>query len=349
MRWVLAYACAFVVLMSLAARKEQRYLAPVFLALDVLAARGLVEAAAAIGRCSRLQKPAVASAAFLCAGLVVHAGAVLRHTPHYGTHYNLLLGGSRVAQHVLPLGDQGEGLELAARFLNHQAKADEMTVAVHRGSLVFRRNFEGATAPIDAPNVDYWVFQINAVQRELAIDRWGDIWDALQRTEPLWSVTFDGVPYVWVYRAYPHTLDSFDIEHQLDVRLGDHIELVGYRLDSDEVSSGDTLAVTLYWQSDGRLTGDNHVFVHLLGSDGSLAAQHDGVPYEGTRATWTWRDAEIVPDEHTLPTSALPTGTYRLSVGMYDYSTKDRLPAVSADSGRLTDDSVPLAEIRLLP
>jgi hypothetical protein len=41
----------------------------------------------------------------------------------------IALGGSRVAQHILHLGDQGEGFDLAARLLNRMSGAEVLTVA----------------------------------------------------------------------------------------------------------------------------------------------------------------------------------------------------------------------------
>ncbi len=136
--------------------------------------------------------------------------------------------------------------------------------------------------------------------------------------------------------------------HRLDVRQGDHVRLRGYRLSSGELMAGDTLTVTLLWQSDSRLSGGYHVFVHLLDAEGQLAAQHDGVPVEGERPTWSWWDGEVIQDEHLLVTDRdLPAGAYTLSVGMYDLSTGARLPAVGPAGARLINDSIPLQEIQV--
>jgi hypothetical protein len=202
--------------------------------------------------------------------------------------------------------------------------------------------------PIDHPDVDYWVFAINSNQRGLNIDRWMEIWEACQQTEPLWSISFDDVPYVWIYRAYPHDPEAFDIERQLDVQLGNQIRLLGYRLKPGNPATGDNLTVTLFWQSDGRLTSDYHVFVHLLDPGGQLIAQHDGVPVDGERPAWSWRDGEVIQDEHVVITDArLPTGAYALSVGMYDFTTEARLPAVNPNGERLPEDRIPLQAIKV--
>jgi hypothetical protein len=76
--------------------------------------------------------------------------------------------------------------------------------------------------------------------------------------------------------------------------------------------------VTLYWLA-LRETGQNYkAFVHLLGSDGSVIAQHDGDPVGGYTPTTRWRPGEIIADRHiiALPES-LPAGDYGLRAGLY--------------------------------
>jgi hypothetical protein len=347
--WMLIYASCFFLMTTLAAKKGPRYLLPTFLALDMLAAWGLVQMARAIGQWGRLRKSAWVPAAIITTALVAQAGTVLRHHPYYDTHHNLLLGGSRVAQHILPLGQQGEGLDLAAQFLNSYRGAEQRSAGLQERSVkLFQRHFVGHALPIEHPDVDYRVFAINSNQRELNIDRWREIWEACSQTEPLWSVSFDGVPYVWVCRAYPHDPQAFAIERRLDVQLGDHISLLGYKLSSSEISTGDALTVTLFWQSDGRVINDYHVFVHLLDAEEQLVAQHDGVPVRGERPAWSWRDGEIIQDEHLLITvPTLPADTYTLSAGMYDFTTEVRLPAVSLTGERLPEDRILLQEVQV--
>jgi hypothetical protein len=274
--------------------------------------------------------------------------AVLRHNPYYGTHHNLLLGGSSVAQRVLPIGDQAEGLDLAGRFLNTYPNSQGLTAGVQqRGIRVFHRNFAGAPRPIEASGVDYWVFQANPIQRQLNPERWEKIWEVNQDEKPLWSVAFDGVTYAWIYRAYPHDARDLAIKYPLDVGIGDQIAMLGYELSNDELQSGDPLSVTLFWQSDGRIVPDYHVFVHLLDESGLLAAQRDGVPVAATRPTWTWRDGEVLEDLYTLDTAGLAAGPYSLQVGMYDFGTGDRLPASGSDGADAPSDAVKLRDVVL--
>jgi hypothetical protein len=68
-------------------------------------------------------------------------------------------------------------------------------------------------------------------------------------------------------------------------------------------------------------------FVHLLDKEGNLVAQQDQIPGQGAYPTSGWLAGEMVSDTYTI---GLPTGldydTYRLSVGLYELSTAERLP-----------------------
>jgi len=347
-RYVLVYATAFLLQMTLSAKKTSRYVLPVFLALDVLAAWGLVRGMETL-RARTTWLTGRASALLLAGVLALHSGLVLRVHPYPGTHHNLLLGGSRVARSLFQLGDQGEGLDRAARYLNQKPGAGFLTVGIcDPGNLMFRENFKGVTKPINHTTVDYRVFHVNDVQRSVRFEHCETYWEACQAAGPIWTQSFDGVPYVWVCSAYARDLSAFSVDHRVDARLGDHVELLGYTLPSTMISAGDTFSVTLFWRSDGLVGADNHVFVHVLDQGGNLVAQHDGVPASRDRPTWGWQKGEVVRDDHPVPVPAgLPRGTYTLSVGMYDYGTKARLPARDADGTELPGGQITLSELAI--
>jgi predicted membrane-bound mannosyltransferase len=349
--WLSIYAVGFFLMMAIGAKKRRPYLIPTFLALDILAAWGVAQMAKVVGRSRRLLNLNWVPAAIVTLALVVQAGAVLRHHPYYDVHHNLLLGGLPVAQYILPVGDQGEGLDSAARFLNGYPGAERRTVGLQKRFVdSFQRDFVGHTQRINEPGADYRVFAVNVNQRRLNVDEWEEMWEACQQAGPLWSISFDGVPYAWICPAYPTDLEAFAIDHHSDARLGDHISLLGYQLSDAQLSAGDALTVTLFWQSDGRLIENYHVFVHLLDADGHMVAQHDGVPGQGERPTWDWRDREVLQDDHTLLIDTdSPLGMYTLSVGMYDFQTITRLPVIGPDGERLGDDRVSLGQVVIEP
>jgi hypothetical protein len=115
--------------------------------------------------------------------------------------------------------------------------------------------------------------------------------------------------------------------------FGDIARLVGYDAPQDVVS-GEAVPVTLYWQSmtDGPMVNYT-VFVHLIAADGRLVAQHDSPPAGGTRPTGEWLSGEYITDAHNLVWREPAAGPARLSVGLYDPATGERLRlADGADS-----------------
>jgi hypothetical protein len=78
---------------------------------------------------------------------------------------------------------------------------------------------------------------------------------------------------------------------------------------------------------------DYTVFVHLVGPDDQLLAQHDGQPWSKVPLpTSTWQPGEELRDEHRLSLPPdLPPGSYRLQAGAYDWQTLERLLVLEND------------------
>ncbi len=110
------------------------------------------------------------------------------------------------------------------------------------------------------------------------------------------------------------------------VSLDDMVELTGYDLPPGPWQPGDIVPLTLFWKRLTALEKDYNVFVHLLGTNGELAAQNDSAPVGGDRPTSSWSESEEVVDRHglLLPEN-LPPGEYVLAVGMYLPATGVRL------------------------
>lgn len=149
-------------------------------------------------------------------------------------------------------------------------------------------------------------------------------------------------------QARDRTYDLPPIENSMDARVGEHIMLRGYDLDPSLPSPGDTLDLTLYWQTTGRVHGDYKVFVHLYDAAVELRAQVDAFPQDGNAPTNSWLADEVIEDSYTvqLP-SDLPAGRYQLVAGIYDPATGQRLPARDAGGQSLPNDAVPLESFQL--
>lgn len=133
--------------------------------------------------------------------------------------------------------------------------------------------------------------------------------------------------------------------HPLQANLDGKMELLGYDLSPLLVRPGRDLIVTLYWQASAPMDQDYTVFVHLVGPDGQLVAQHDHQPWwKVPLPTSTWQPGEELRDQHTLQLPPeLPSGSYHLQIGAYRWQTLERLPVI--EDNALVDNYIELGNI----
>ena len=138
---------------------------------------------------------------------------------------------------------------------------------------------------------------------------------------------------------------------RVEYRFGNAIELAGVELPTEAVGAGKTLPVTLYWRADAPVDTGYTVFVHLLDDSGTLCAQRDTIPADGTRPTTGWLPGEVICDTIVLPIPADATaGTYRVAVGMYRALDGRRLPVTGADGNPVAGERVVLdTPVEVLP
>jgi 4-amino-4-deoxy-L-arabinose transferase-like glycosyltransferase len=214
--WLLwGFVLGYIVLMTLGMKKFDRYILPVFPPLQALAAAGLW--AGWDGFLRRIARPWVAQhgAPALVGGLLAGGAlAILPHAPHYFAYYNPLLGGAHTADDVLLIG-RGEGLDLAADYLNHLPNAANAEV-VARSMSTFAPLFVGRTVSpyaYDPARTDYIVFYVNEIQR-------GHMPELLERyygvVEPLHVVRLHGIDYVYIYANSAHEAPLAWIEEHAD-------------------------------------------------------------------------------------------------------------------------------------
>ncbi len=350
MVWLFAaYAAFFTAQMCLSARKELVYLLPAFPALDMLAALGVARTADSVTRVRRWQRLDWLPSAIVGGVLVLQAVLVLPRHPYYGTLHNRLLGGTRVAQYILPLQDQGEGLDLAGQYLNTLPRAQRARAGLYRRSAsIFRRNFVGATSNISDPRANYRIYYVNQVMRRLGSEAWEEMWHLDRQEEPLWTVTFGGVTYVWVYGAPPAKPAAGGPEYEVNCQFGEHIQLDRVRISTEVLAPGDKLTVVPVWMSNGDIERSYKVFCHILSQTGELAAQRDDFPLAGVRQTPSWRPGELIEDSYEIKLEDdMPPGEYQVSLGMYDPESMHRLPVYDAAGRQLADERVVLTSVRV--
>ena len=182
-------------MMTLGAKKFDRYLLPAVPALVVLASLGwwlLLE---------RVRQP-IGAARPGRSGWRCSARLPLVSTyPYPLSYYNPLLGGGAAAQRTVMIGN-GEGLDQAARWLAAQPNAAELRVAAHSWDIL------AGLVPADGEplrdgipdDADYIV----TYGRRIQMHRWGPSLERyLAANPPVYTVWINGIEYVHIHPG-PH-------------------------------------------------------------------------------------------------------------------------------------------------
>jgi hypothetical protein len=127
------------------------------------------------------------------------------------------------------------------------------------------------------------------------------------------------------------------------------MRLVGYHIESTTVRPGESLFITLYWQTDRPIGEGYTAFTHVDSGDpqNPVLAQRDGQPCQGLYPTAAWRQGDLVPDSFaiTIPQDAAP-GTYAVSIGWYAFPSLERQALINAERA-LPDNRAWLMDIRV--
>lgn len=118
-----------------------------------------------------------------------------------------------------------------------------------------------------------------------------------------------------------------------DILFGEHIHLVGYALSHDDLLAGDVLQILLQWRADATMNTRYKVFIQLIDDAGQVVAQRDAEPSGWNRPTITWKQDEIIADQHALIIpNDLTASHYILIVGLYNADNPlERLPVGATD------------------
>jgi 4-amino-4-deoxy-L-arabinose transferase-like glycosyltransferase len=204
---LIAFGLGFLLMMTLGAKKLDRYALPIFPALGVLAAVGLSAAyrwlhnvmAAASSATTASMLPWKGTAAALVFVLAIWPAAATY--PYYLSFYNPLLGGGPAAQRTVMVGN-GEGLDQVASWLNDRPGAADHWIIAHSFDIL-QPLIEASGEPLRdrvPANADFVVlyrFQIQIGQSPRVLDEY------LHRRTPEHVVWINGVEYARIYRG-PH-------------------------------------------------------------------------------------------------------------------------------------------------
>ena len=203
---LILYVLLFTIFMSLGEKKLERYVLPVFPILDIIGAVGLFVAFEALtNKFYKKLSNKDAFAVLVILVFVFQSFSIIAIHPYPLSYYNPVVGGPAKAQEILCIG-RGEGIDLAAKYLNQKEDPENITVASDFHYLL-AVHFKGKvkTLIVDKyePNtldeVDYLALCVTGVQKQnLRIPN--EILEYHYKHEPEYTVIINGIEYVWIYK-----------------------------------------------------------------------------------------------------------------------------------------------------
>ncbi|MBD2745034.1 glycosyltransferase family 39 protein [Coleofasciculus sp. FACHB-1120] len=256
---------------------------------------------------------------------------LIPYYPYYISYYNPLLGGSGAAKQIFMIG-QGEGLDLAAKWLNQSPNAKEIKVASWYSSS-FAAYFYGQTLPIEKdilPDPQPWttanrvVLYYNQFQRQLPEPKAIAYFVPQQ---PLYAARLHDIDYARVYPGpVPLPEDLERIQVPLSVFFGKQVQLLGYDLNTSKLLPDEALVVTFYWKFLAPMPPDMTINISLRDTQGNLQNRSDARPLDGYFFTDKVTSGTVLRDVHKLTlTPGTPANRYRLEVGWYSPSNGQAL------------------------
>lgn len=340
------FVLLFTLAMSVFPKKFDRYLVPVFPALDVLAALGLVTLVGwALTPLLRgdmrgwLIHTRARAALLAAVGAAALLNAAWWH-PYGLAAFNQILGGAPAGARTFAMG-WGEGMDQVAAWLNQQPDITQVSATIERSAVInplmrTGARMRGATNSDVNPSDAYLVVYLSQVQAGPPLPPYSRFYG---RATPLHTVRIHGVDYAWIYRVPPPTARKIQAE------FGGLVQLYGVdRAGAPE--RGQDLRYRLTWYVPAQAGSDPWLFAHLIGPDGRRYAQAD-IPYP----VRTWPALRYTPTELPLRLPAdAPAGAYRVVVGLYDQPSGQRLPlkpASPADRAADTPEGLLLDQFTL--
>jgi hypothetical protein len=137
-----------------------------------------------------------------------------------------------------------------------------------------------------------------------------------------------------------------EIPYPSEANFAHQIALRGFDISKNVLTAGETLTLTLHWQTLYSIPNSYTTFIHVSGPDGNVVTQSDVLPGQGQWLTNTWQPNEWITDHIpiSLPPDT-PAGEYQMLVGWYHLETGQRLPLVNDE----TQNVVSLGPITIRP
>lgn len=334
-------AGSYTMLMTLAAKKFDRYLLPAFPLVALAAGWGILQAARLLGK--RLPGPAVAYP--LLAGILavgIQLSGVAQTSPYYLSYYSPLMGGTVEAPASMMVG-WGEGFDQVADYLNAQPDAENLVVSTEAWRSPLSYFLDGNArfaAFVDDPgglfrwaSSDYYLLYVTPLTRNGV---WPDLLKLIEQKTPVLTVTLNGLEYARLYDIrddpIPAYLENGDTG-MVDITGAARLVASG-RNKEDSIVRGATIRETLYFDHlDPALDSSVGIRMRVVDTQGDIV-WHSEEPLrlqQPVRHGLWWVDQPI-----QIPPDALP-GSHRVEMQLYDLATGAPLPAFSNRLGERMD------------
>ncbi|MHB9031521.1 MAG: glycosyltransferase family 39 protein [Anaerolineae bacterium] len=138
-----------------------------------------------------------------------------------------------------------------------------------------------------------------------------------------------------------------EIYNSVHLELENGITLVGYNLERNTFSPGDTVHVTLFWKARAPVYHDYATFVQALDPAGSARGQLHKHLDASEPGTSTWQVGQISREDYNFTLAAdSPAGMYALDIGMYLPETAANVRVLNQD-GSPGDNHIILAHLKV--
>ncbi|CAN5674486.1 hypothetical protein BH23CHL5_BH23CHL5_17790 [soil metagenome] len=328
-------------MMSMAAKKFDRYLLPIYPLIALVGAWGLLTVARRIGRRTDLPVWVPAATAGVLA-LAISLSGIRATEPYFLSYYSPVLGGAKQAPESMMVG-WGEGLDQVADFLNALPESDRIVASTESWRTPLSYFFDGdarfASYVDDPPGVfrwvnsDYYILYITPLSRNGV---WQPFLEYLGDREPVLRVTLNELEYARVYEIRDEPLPEYMEQGGAGMVQWAGIGrfVAGGKSENSGTVRGSVVKEILYFdridpQATPVLAEQYGLRLSLVDSSGTVVSSTDG-PLElndPIRHGLHWLEREI-----EIPIDIL-SGTYAVEMQVYDLATGMMVPGFSFRTG----------------
>jgi hypothetical protein len=140
------------------------------------------------------------------------------------------------------------------------------------------------------------------------------------------------------------------IEHPLEVKFGDALELAGYSTPAPAGARlGDTVTFDLYWRALAPIPKNYAADLAAVDAGAHITWKEQSVPDEGRAPMPAWPTGQLIRDRHRLEARGAMAGAQTLLLSVIDpVPPGEHLPASTASGTRLRNDTATLGRFVVL-